>query len=77
METNERTISWVKDGYVLLDRQRRRYRRLRIGHVFEVWTGECWQRVTFQSGGYRGRYIETADGSRARLALCMRARFVG
>jgi len=25
------------------------------------------QRVDFKSGGYRGRYTETADGSRARL----------
>jgi len=74
MESNERTISWVNDGYVLLDRQRRRYRRLRVGQVVEVWTGDAWQRVTVRSGGYRGRYIETAEGHRERLALCMRVR---
>jgi len=74
MESNERTISWVNDGYVLLDRQRRRYRRLRVGQVVEVWTGDAWQRVMVRSGGYRGRYIETAEGHRERLALCMRVR---
>ena len=33
-----------------------------------------WQAVTFKSGGYRGRYIETVSGQRLRLALCMQAR---
>jgi hypothetical protein len=72
MEQNERVISWVKGSYVLLDRRRRTYRRLRVGQAFEVWTGDCWQRVTLWSGGYRGRYMETADGHRSRLGLWTR-----
>ena len=73
----ERVISWYQEQYVLLDRSRRWYRRLRVGQVVEMWTGERWQWMTVKSGGYRGRYMETAEGHRERLALCMRVRLVG
>jgi len=76
MEQQEWIVGQIKGALVVLDRQRRRYRRLRVGQVLEVWTGERWQWVVFQSGGYRGRYIETAEGHRERLALCMRVRLV-
>ncbi len=49
-------------------------RVLSVGDVFEVMMYNQWQRVCLKSGGYRGRYIETEDGYRTRLAICMRAR---
>jgi hypothetical protein len=44
------------------------------GDVFEVRVGGQWQAVRMESGGYKGWYFVTADGQRARPALCMKAR---
>lgn len=67
-------IGFQDECYVLLDREHGRVIALQIGQAFEVLIGGRWQAVTLKGGGYRGRYIETSDGQRSRLALCMRAR---
>jgi len=74
MEQYDWIVGHVNRRFVLVERSQKRCWALRVGDVFEVWTGSQWQRVEFKSGGYRGRYLETLDGSRSRLALCMKAR---
>ena len=76
MEQQAWIVSHVKGWLVLVIPSQERRCALRVGQVLEVWMGDAWQLVTFRSGGYRGRYIETAEGHRERLALCMRARLV-
>jgi len=76
MEQLEWIVSHLNGRLVLVMPLQGRRWALRVGDVFEVWAGDAWQRVTFRSGGYRGRYIETRDGVRARLALCTRARLL-
>jgi uncharacterized protein DUF5348 len=49
---------------------------LQAGDVFEVRAGGEFQAVRLESGGYKGWYFVTADGRRARPALCMKARVV-
>src|SRR5579859_1356430 len=70
----EGVISYQNDGYVLLDREHGQVYPFRLGEVLQVMLCGQWHTVTFQSGGYRGRYLETSSGERLRLALCMRVR---
>ena len=47
---------------------------LQAGDVLEVRVGGEFQTVRLETGGYKGWYFVTADGRRARPALCMKAR---
>lgn len=62
MEEREWLVSHVAGEVTLIERGRGTCGALPVGAVFDLWTGSQWQRVTFQSGGYRGRYVEQADG---------------
>lgn len=73
MESNESYISYNADRYVLAARQGLDDHVLAAGDVLELSTSGQRKAVRVASGGYHGWYYETADGQRARFALCMKA----
>jgi len=73
MELSEGYISHNADRYVLAGRQGLDDYVLSVGDVLELSTNGRRQAVRVASGGYRGWYYITADGQRARFALCMKA----
>jgi hypothetical protein len=73
MELSEGYISHNADHYVLAGRQGLDDYVLSVGDVLELSTNGRRQAVRVASGGYCGWYYITADGQRARFALCMKA----
>ena len=69
-------LSYRSGHYRLLGRPDMDEHCFRAGDVFEVLVGAHWQVVQMNSGGYKGWYLETAEGQRTRPALCMKARLV-
>jgi hypothetical protein len=73
MESNEGYISYDRDRYVLTGRRGLDDHLLAAGAVLEL-SINGWRQAVVASGGYRGYFYVTADGLRARFALCMKAR---
>jgi len=76
MESSEGHISYNADRYALVGRQGLDDHVLSVGDVLELSANGRRQAVRVASGGYQGWYYETADGQRARFALCMKARLM-
>jgi len=74
MESNEGYISYDRDRYILAGRQGLDDHLLAAGDVLELSISGWRQAVCVASGGYRGYFYVSADGLRARFALCMKAR---
>ncbi len=73
-ERDKLWIGYLETQYVVVDTQGSVVAVLAPGVMCEVWMGGQWQAVRLQSGGYRGCYYETPQGTRGRLALCMGVR---
>jgi hypothetical protein len=70
----EGVLSYGLGHYKLVDQHGMDQHCFQAGDVFEVRVGGEFQAVRLESGGYKGWYFVTADGRRARPAICMKAR---
>jgi len=74
LESNEGVIGYNGEHFVLIARQvGMEEHALGAGDVLELSASGRRQAVRVASGGYRGWYYITADGHRARFALCKQA----
>ncbi len=73
-ERDKLWIGYMETQYVVVDTQGSVVAVLAPGAAFEVWMDSQWQAVRLQSGGYRGCYYVTVQGTRGRLALGMGVR---
>ncbi len=77
LASNEGVIGDNGEHYVLVRRQEGMEEQVLVADdVLELVANGGWQAVRVASGGYRGWYYITADGQRARFALCMQARLL-
>ncbi len=75
MEERDKLYIGYTDGqHVAVDARGSVVAVLAPGAALEVCIGGHWQAVRLESGGYRGCYYVTVQGTRGRLALCMGVR---
>ncbi len=73
MESNEGSIGYNGDHYILVGRESREDHVLVAGDVLALAVNGYRQACRVAHGGYRGWYYVADDGQRARFALCMKA----
>jgi len=73
LESNEGSIGYNGDHYVLVGRVRTEDHVLVAGDVLALAVNGRRQACRVAHGGYRGWYYVTDNGRRARFALCMKA----
>jgi hypothetical protein len=76
LESNEGSIGYNGDHYVLVGRERTEDHVLVAGDVLALAVNGRHQACRVAHGRYRGWYYVTDDGQRARFALCMKARLL-
>ena len=76
MESNEGSIGYNGDHYVLVGRESRENHVLVAGDILALSVNGRHQACRVAHGGYCGWYYITDDRQRARFALCMKARLL-